>query len=110
MSVHSDILYNLCGNWPVEFELKHRILNFSINCLNSDNFIVKFVTRNALLSLCSSTFAKNFITCHSTFHFNFYAVDFDQLYKRVAKYRLSMDYYSLLIMLIVLIHSKGEIG
>jgi hypothetical protein len=39
MNTHSDNLYNLCGNWPVEFEPKYRIFNFSINCLNSDNSI-----------------------------------------------------------------------
>jgi hypothetical protein len=43
MNAHSDILYNLCGEWPVEFELKYRILNLSINRLNSDKFIIKFV-------------------------------------------------------------------
>ena len=93
MNAHSDILYNLCGNWPLELELKYRILNFSVNCLNSDNFIVKFVTRNALLCLYSSIFAKNFFICHSTFHLNFYFADLDHLYKRITKYRLSTEYY-----------------
>jgi hypothetical protein len=51
MNAHSGILYSLHGNWPVEFELRYRALNFSINCLNSKHCIVKCVTRNDLLSL-----------------------------------------------------------
>jgi hypothetical protein len=40
------------------------------------------------LSIC-----ETFLSCHSTFKLKFYAADFDQLYKRITKFRLSMVYF-----------------
>jgi len=43
---------------PIEVELKCRVLNFDLNCLNSDVGLVRSVTLG-----CQSPIGKNFVSC-----------------------------------------------
>jgi len=44
--------------------LKCRVLNFVLNCLNSDVGLVRSVTRHVISSLgCQSPIGKNFVSC-----------------------------------------------
>jgi len=49
---------------PIEVELKCRVLNFVLNCLNTDFGLVRSVTRHVIFSLgCQSPIGKNFVSC-----------------------------------------------
>jgi len=48
----------------IEVELKCRVPNFVLNCLNSDVGFVRSVTRHVISSLgCQSPSGKNFVSC-----------------------------------------------
>jgi len=56
----SDILYAVCGRWPIEDEICRRSIRFVSSCLRSDcnivNFVVKFGLHNGpiLSNICST--------------------------------------------------------
>lgn len=88
MTTHSDILYCLCGKWPVETELKWRILNFSYGCISSDNYLVKFVTGNALTNTYQSTFARSLMLCCRTFNLKCNDVYSDNRPNKMKSFRI----------------------
>jgi len=69
LNTHGNLIYALSCVRPIEVELKCRILNFVLNCLNSDVRLVRSVTRHVISSLgCQSPIGKNFVSC-TVFYF-----------------------------------------
>jgi len=60
LNIHGNLIYALSR----EVELKCRVLNFVLNCLNSDVGLVRSVTRHVITSLgCQSPIGINFVSC-----------------------------------------------
>jgi hypothetical protein len=69
MNTHANVVYGLSGKRPVEVDIMLRVLKFSFSCLNSENHIVRNVSRHAAFVLrTSSGFGRNFIQCCQRFH------------------------------------------
>jgi len=63
-NTHGDLMYALSCVRPIEVELKCTVLNFVLNCLNSDVGLVRSVTRHVISSLgCQSPIGKNLVSC-----------------------------------------------
>jgi len=61
-----NLIYALFCVRPIEVELKCRVLNFVVNCLNSDVGLVRSVIRHVISSFslgCQSPIGKNFVSC-----------------------------------------------
>jgi Reverse transcriptase (RNA-dependent DNA polymerase) len=68
MNTHNNVLYALSGVLPIDVELSRRAFNLVLKCINSDNSLVRSVTRHVIsLSGCQSPIGKNFITCCQIF-------------------------------------------
>jgi hypothetical protein len=79
INTHSDILFGLCGKRPIEVELRYRTLSFLFRCINSENTIVRSVTRNLLTSISSpSPLAKNYVVCCKFFGTNVMVPEFEK--------------------------------
>jgi len=64
LNTHGNLIYALTCVHSIEVELKCRVLNFALNCLNSDVGLVRSVTRHVISSLgCQSPIGKNFVSC-----------------------------------------------
>ena len=64
INTHGNVIYALSCVRPIEVELKCRVFNFVIKCLNSDVGLVHSVTRHVISILgCQSPTGKNFVSC-----------------------------------------------
>jgi len=64
LNTHGNLIYALSCVRPIEVELKCRVLNVVLICLNSDVGLVCSVTRHVIFSLgCQSLIGKNFVSC-----------------------------------------------
>jgi len=56
LNTHGNLIYKLYCVRPIEVELKCRVLNFVLNCVNSDVGLVRSVTRHVISPLgCQSS-------------------------------------------------------
>jgi len=68
LNTHGNLINALSCVRSIEVELKCRVLNFVLNCLNSDVGLVRSVTRHVISSLgCQSPIGKNFVSCCQLF-------------------------------------------
>lgn len=78
-NTHSDLLYGLCGKRPIHIDITHRTLNFIFKCINSDNSLVRSVTRY-MLSTCHSSqspIQKNYAYCCTCLSLRILIPDYD---------------------------------
>ena len=65
---HGNMIYMLSCARPIEVELKCRVFNFVLKCLNSAVGLVRSVTRHVISLLgCRSPIGKNFVSCSQFF-------------------------------------------
>ena len=68
INTHGNVIYALSCVCPIEVELKCRVFNFVLKCLNSDVGLVRSVTRHVISLLgCQSPIGKNFVSCSQFF-------------------------------------------
>ena len=59
---HCDLLYRICNCWPLKDELYRRCLLFSLRCLRSENRVVNYVAKCAIVyEKMRSPMGRNFI-------------------------------------------------
>jgi len=64
LNTHGNVIYALSCVRPIEVELKCRVLNFVLKCLNSNVDLVRSVTRHVISLLgCQSPIGKNYVSC-----------------------------------------------
>jgi hypothetical protein len=97
MNTHANVVYGLSGKRPVEVDIMLRALKFSFSCLNSENHIVRNVSRHAAFVLrTSSGFGRNFIQCCQRFHVvvstpdYYYNLNCDFVLQNLKKKRLGL--------------------
>ena len=68
LNTHGNVIYAVSCVRPIEVELKRRVFNFVLKCLNSDVGLVRPVTRHVISLLgCQSTIGKNVFSCGQFF-------------------------------------------
>ena len=68
INTHGNVIYALSCVRPIEVELKCRVFNFVLKCLNYDVGLVRSVTRHVISLLgCQSPTGKNFVSCSKFF-------------------------------------------
>jgi hypothetical protein len=95
MGAHAHVLYALCGKWPIEDEIRRRILRFNVSCINSDVGVVRDVTRfNLCLRPAQSVVGRNLLFCCGYYKLAFKNVT-SMSVEDVKQYTKFGDFYKL---------------
>ena len=83
MNTHANVIYKLSDKHPVEYELKVRSQKFIFLCIDSDNFVVRYIARHLVfVSRCLSLLGRNFWNCYQEL----------KLFTAIPDYNCNLDY------------------